>query len=81
MSVNRSRDMVSELHQGIVDNTYIQLAPNRGGQHPVEAEKMGWPTYARAEQGAVNPFSEHPNFLSGYDEITTSGTPTTRSRY
>lgn len=81
MAVNRSRDMVSELHQGVIDNTYIQLAPNRGGVHPVEAEKMSWPTYQRAEQRGEHPFATHPLFLSGFDEVTTSGTPTTRNRY
>ena len=81
MAVNRSRDMVSELHQGVIDNTYIQLAPNRGGSHPVEAEKMSWPTYARAEQKPEHPFATHPNFLADFDEVHTSGTPTTRNRY
>lgn len=81
MAVNRSRDMVSELHQGVIDNTYIQLAPNRGGVHPVETERLSWPTYQRAEQRAAHPFETHPTFLAEADEVTTKGTPTTRNRY
>lgn len=81
MAVNRSRDMVAELHQGVIDNTYIQLAPNRGGVHPVPTERLAWPTYMRAEQRADHPFEQHPEFLADFHESHTSGTPTTRNRY
>jgi hypothetical protein len=59
MAVNRSRDMNSELHLGLVENSYIRLDPNRGGivEHD-KAERLSWPTYHLAE---TSPHSSHTN--------------------
>lgn len=46
---NQSRSMQGEFSQGIVDNSYIQLAPNRGGEFHVPVDRLTWPTYAQAE--------------------------------
>jgi hypothetical protein len=46
----QDRSMQAEFSQGIVDNSYIQLAPNRGGQienYPID--RLSWPTYRQAE--------------------------------
>ena len=72
--------MVSELHQGVQDNSYIQLTPNRAGGDPL-TERLSWPTYARAEVRPPHPHSKNDNFLAEFDEVSTTGTPTTRSRY
>ena len=59
MAVNESRSMNGEFSQGCVDRTYIQLAPNRGGEVAVApVEKLSWPTYAQVEQHADHPFWE-----------------------
>ena len=51
--------MVGEFHQGCIDNTYIQLSPDRGGEPAVvPLEKLTWPTYRQAEQHADHPFWE-----------------------
>lgn len=56
MAVNESRSMNAEFHQGGVDNTYIQLNPNRGGVISVTpAERATWPTYGQAEQHIDHP--------------------------
>lgn len=59
MAVNDSRSMIAELHQGLIDNTYIQLTPNRGGnvENPPVA-RMTWPIYGQAEQHEDPPFIE-----------------------
>jgi hypothetical protein len=59
MAVNESRSMNGEFHQGSVDNTYIQLTPNRGGiTTVVPIEKLDWLQYQNAERWADNPFGE-----------------------
>ncbi len=48
--------MRAELEQGIVDNTYIRLHPNRGGEvENNDSERLTWPTYTQAEQHRVIP--------------------------
>lgn len=47
---NQSRSMQSEFSQGIVDNSYITIMPDRGGQiEHVPIDRLSWPTYAQAE--------------------------------
>ena len=59
MAVNESRSMTGEFHQGSVDRTYIQVAPDRGGVIAVPpVEKLTWPTYGQAEKHADHPFWE-----------------------
>jgi hypothetical protein len=56
---NQERSMGAEFAQGTVDNTYIQLVPNRGGvvENP-PYERLTWPSYAQAEQHIDPPFME-----------------------
>lgn len=43
--------MLGDFSQGVIDNSYIQLMPNRGGVIPVPPlERLDWPTYAQAER-------------------------------
>ena len=59
MAVNESRSMNMEFHQGCIDETYIQLAPDRGGvPSVVPTERLSWPTYGQAELHADSPFGE-----------------------
>lgn len=59
MAVNESRSMNGEFHQGSIDNTYMQLAPNRGGVPTVlPTERYAWPTYRLVEKLADHPFWE-----------------------
>jgi hypothetical protein len=59
MTVNNSRSMGMEFAQGCVDETYIQLTPDRGGviENP-PIERMDWPTYGQAERHIDHPFLE-----------------------
>lgn len=56
---NQTRSEGAEFAQGVVDNTYIQLTPNRGGvvENP-PYERMTWPSYAQAERHIDHPFLE-----------------------
>lgn len=58
MAVNDSRSMNADFEQGSVDNTYIQLTPNRGQVEVVPLERLEWPTYAQAERHDESPFFE-----------------------
>jgi hypothetical protein len=59
MAVNESRSMNAEFHQGCIDESYIQLAPDRGGVPSVmPVEKLAWPTYRNAEKLVDHPFWE-----------------------
>lgn len=59
MAVNESRSMNGEFYQGEIDNTYIQVDPNRGGSPSTgKLERLSWPTYAQAERHADPPFGE-----------------------
>jgi hypothetical protein len=75
MAVNRARDCSIEFHQGVVDHTYIQIAPDRGGvvEHP-PIDRLTWPTYKHAEQHIEDPTVElNPYHVA---EIHTRGTYT-----
>jgi hypothetical protein len=58
MSVNQSRSMNAELTQGSVDNTYIQLTPNRGVVENPPIERLDWPQFRNAEKWPESPFLE-----------------------
>lgn len=58
MAVNDSRSMISELHLGAVDRTFIQLTPNRGVVENPPVARMSWPTYAQCERHVDPPFIE-----------------------
>ena len=59
MAVNESRSMNADFHQGVIDRTYIQLNPDRGGVISVApTERLAWPTYTNAEQLVDHPFVE-----------------------
>lgn len=59
MAVNESRSMNQDFHQGTIDESYIQLAPDRGGVPTVvPVERLSWPMYAQAEKHADHPFWE-----------------------
>lgn len=77
MAKNRTRDMSSELHLGITENSYMRLAPNRGGliEEP-RAERLDWPTYQQVERHV-----EPEPVVKQYDEVHTRGTRTTTDRY
>ena len=59
MAVNETRSMNTDFAQGSIDNTYIQLDPNRGGVPSTgKDERLSWPTYGQAELHADPPFGE-----------------------
>lgn len=59
MAVNETRSMGAEFHQGVIDESYIQLTPDRGGvQSVIPTDRLTWPTYAQAERHADHPFWE-----------------------
>ena len=52
MAVNDERSMNADFRQGVVDRSYIQLTPDRGGVENPPSDRMSWPTYRAAEQHA-----------------------------
>lgn len=54
MAVNDSRSMNADFHQGVIDNSYIQLTPDRGAVEHLPTERLSWPQYRSAEQHADN---------------------------
>lgn len=58
MAVNDSRSMNADFHQGGIDNTYIQLTPNRGNPENPPIERFSQPQYRQAEQHSESPFYE-----------------------
>jgi hypothetical protein len=83
MAVNRSRDMFTELHTGVVEGSYMQLCPDWGGAPVAESrtERLTWPTYRQVEQHAEFPFKDHPLSCAPQTENMTYGTRTTRNCY
>lgn len=55
---NQSRSMDSEFHQGSIDETYIQLCPDRGVVENPPFDRLTWPFYAQAETHIDPPFME-----------------------
>jgi hypothetical protein len=58
MAVNDSRSMNQDFHQGIVDNTYIQLCPGRGNVEAPPISRLHWPQYNNVEKFVDPPFFE-----------------------
>ena len=58
MAVNSERSMIADLHQGITDNSYMQLCPGRGCVENPPLERLSWPTYAQVEKHEDPPFIE-----------------------
>lgn len=80
MAVNDSRSMNADFHQGGLDRTFIQLAPDRGNVENPPIERLQWPTYARAETLVDPAFWEaHANRAHLPREIKTTGDGDTRS--
>lgn len=55
---NQTRSEGAEFAQGVVDNTYIQLTPNRGNVENPPFERLDWPMYGQAERHIDHPFLE-----------------------
>lgn len=58
-----SRNMAIEFDQGTIDNTYIQFAPNRGGEVEMDwpiarARHYAWPQYLNAGIRGPGPFDQ-----------------------
>jgi hypothetical protein len=50
MAKNETRSMNAELHQGLIDGRYMQLAPGWSlDQNPPQTERLDWPTYEQVE--------------------------------
>ena len=58
MAVNSARSMMEDMHQGIIDSTYMQLTPDRANVENPPIQRMDWPTYARVEEHQDPPFIE-----------------------
>jgi len=58
MAVNDTRSMTADFHQGSVDSTYIQIAPDRANVENPPVERLTWPRYRQAEQHKESPFFE-----------------------
>ena len=79
MAKNESRSMGVEFHQGSIDCTYIQLAPNRGVIENPPVDRLEWPSYVNAERWPSSPFDEAQMSRAGLPrEIMTSGDGDTR---
>jgi hypothetical protein len=50
MAVNDTRSMTADFHQGGMDETYIQLTPDRGNVENPPVDRLTWPRYERVEQ-------------------------------
>ena len=79
MAVNQSRSMNADFAQGSVDNTYIQLTPNRGNVENPPVERLSWPRYQHCEEWPESPFLEAHVRRAGHPrEQWTSGDGDTR---
>lgn len=58
MAVNNSESMNMAFVQGTIDNTYIQLTPNRKNVENPPTDRLTWPTYGSAERHYDPPFLE-----------------------
>jgi hypothetical protein len=58
MAANTSESMNSAFAQGTVDNTYIQLTPDRKNVEVPPVDRYTWPTYAQADRHIDPPFLE-----------------------
>jgi hypothetical protein len=79
MAKNQTRSMVAEMHQGSIDNSYIQLAPGRAAVENPPTERLGWPQYRNAELWPESPFFEASiRHATRPREIKSSGDDDTR---
>jgi hypothetical protein len=79
MAVNASRSMDLEFNQGSIDNTYIQLTPNRGCVENAPVERYSWPRYEHVDEWPESPFLESHVRRSGLPrELKTTGDGDTR---
>jgi hypothetical protein len=58
MAVNSERSMTADFHQGVIDNTYQALVPNRGNVEIPPRDRMTWPTFRQVELHVDPPFIE-----------------------
>jgi hypothetical protein len=58
MAVNDSRSMTADLHQGVVDSSYMQLTPNRANPENPPIERLTWPRYQNVERWCDSAFWE-----------------------
>lgn len=58
MAVNSSHSMNADFHQGTIDESYIQLTPDRGNVENPPLERLTWPRYQHVGQWAESPFME-----------------------
>jgi hypothetical protein len=74
MATNDTRSMNQEFNQGSIDNTYIQLIPNRGCVENPPIERYQWPQYQNADRWPESPFLESHVRRAGLPrEIKTTG--------
>ena len=52
------RSLVDELREGVCDNTYIKIVPNRCEIENFPVERYTWPYFAAADIGRDYPFRE-----------------------
>lgn len=55
---NDTRSMNVDFHQGSIDRSYIQLAPDRANVENPPTERLDWPQYRNAELWPESPFFE-----------------------
>jgi hypothetical protein len=66
MAVNDSRSMNADFHQGVVDRSYIQLTPDRGGEvENPPIERLAWPHYGSAEK-----YEDHSHLEAAFVQAT-----------
>jgi hypothetical protein len=58
MAVNDSRSMNADFAQGTIDNTYIQLTPNRANVDSPPVERYEWPQFVNCDRWPESPFLE-----------------------
>ena len=79
MAVNDSRSMNVEFGQGTIDNTYIQLTPDRAVVENPPTERYEWPTFVNCDRWPESPFIEsHVHRAPHPREIKSTGDGDTR---
>lgn len=52
------RSLNDELQQGVCDNSYISITPNRGEVENPPVDRYSWPYFAAVDLGRDDPFRE-----------------------
>ena len=79
MAVNDSRSMNAEFSQGTIDQTYIQLTPNRDVVENPPTERYEWPQFRNVDRWPESPFIEsHIKRAPHPREVKTTGDGDTR---